>query len=79
LSREKLKKSGVGAAGNGGGKVKTRRLKIEGCGTRRCEELLRSRRGCERVEEVLSGKRDLNKDQIERLSARFHVSPEVFF
>lgn len=31
------------------------------------------------VSEVLSGKRDLNKDHIERLSARFHVSPEVFF
>jgi HTH-type transcriptional regulator / antitoxin HigA len=31
------------------------------------------------VSEVLSGKRDLNKDQIARLSARFHVSPEVFF
>lgn len=29
--------------------------------------------------EVLNGKRELNKDQIERLSARFHVSPEVFF
>jgi HTH-type transcriptional regulator/antitoxin HigA len=31
------------------------------------------------VSEVLSGKRNLNKDHIERLSARFHVSPEVFF
>lgn len=31
------------------------------------------------VSEVLSGKRDLNKDHIERLSARFHVSPELFF
>ena len=31
------------------------------------------------VSEVLSGKRELNKDHIERLSARFHVSPEVFF
>jgi HTH-type transcriptional regulator/antitoxin HigA len=31
------------------------------------------------VSEVLSGKRELNKDQIARLSARFHVSPEVFF
>lgn len=29
--------------------------------------------------EVLSGKRKLNKDHIERLSRRFHVSPEVFF
>ena len=29
--------------------------------------------------EVLSGKRDLNKEQIRRLSARFHVSPELFF
>lgn len=31
------------------------------------------------VSEVLNGKRELNKDHIERLSARFHVSPEVFF
>ncbi len=31
------------------------------------------------VSEVLSGKRELNKDQIKRLSERFHVSPEVFF
>jgi HTH-type transcriptional regulator/antitoxin HigA len=31
------------------------------------------------VSEVLSGKRELNKEQIRRLSARFHVSPEVFF
>lgn len=31
------------------------------------------------VSEVLSGKRELNKDHIARLSARFHVSPEVFF
>jgi HTH-type transcriptional regulator/antitoxin HigA len=31
------------------------------------------------VSEVLSGKRKLNKDHIERLSRRFHVSPEVFF
>jgi HTH-type transcriptional regulator / antitoxin HigA len=31
------------------------------------------------VSEVLSGKRRLNKDHIERLSARFHVSPELFF
>jgi HTH-type transcriptional regulator / antitoxin HigA len=31
------------------------------------------------VSEVLSGKRELNKDHIKRLSARFHVSPEVFF
>jgi HTH-type transcriptional regulator/antitoxin HigA len=29
--------------------------------------------------EVLSGKRDLNKEQIRRLSERFHVSPELFF
>ena len=29
--------------------------------------------------EVLSDKRDLNKDHIKRLSERFHVSPEVFF
>jgi len=29
--------------------------------------------------EVLSGKRELNKDHIRRLSARFHVSPELFF
>jgi HTH-type transcriptional regulator/antitoxin HigA len=31
------------------------------------------------VSEVLSGKRELNKDHIKRLSERFHVSPEVFF
>jgi HTH-type transcriptional regulator/antitoxin HigA len=31
------------------------------------------------VSEVLNGKRDLNKDQIARLSKRFHVSPELFF
>jgi len=29
--------------------------------------------------EVLSGKRELNKEQIRRLSERFHVSPELFF
>jgi HTH-type transcriptional regulator / antitoxin HigA len=29
--------------------------------------------------EVLSGKRDLSKTHIQRLSERFHVSPEVFF
>lgn len=31
------------------------------------------------VSEVLSGKRELNKDQIRRLSERFRVSPAVFF
>ena len=31
------------------------------------------------VSEVLNGKRELNKDQIKRLSRRFHVSPELFF
>lgn len=31
------------------------------------------------VSEVLSGKRELNKDQIKRLSTRSHVSPELFF
>jgi HTH-type transcriptional regulator/antitoxin HigA len=31
------------------------------------------------VSEVLSGKRELNKDHIKRLSRRFHVSPELFF
>ena len=31
------------------------------------------------VSEVLNGKRELNKDHIERLSARFNVSPELFF
>ena len=31
------------------------------------------------VSEVLSGKRELNKEHIRRLSERFHVSPEVFF
>lgn len=29
--------------------------------------------------EVLSGKRELTKEHIRLLSARFHVSPEVFF
>ena len=29
--------------------------------------------------EVLSGKRELSKTHIQRLSERFHVSPEVFF
>lgn len=29
--------------------------------------------------EVLSGKRDLNKDHIKRLSERFRVSQEPFF
>ena len=31
------------------------------------------------VSEILSGKRELNKVRIKRLSDRFHVSPEVFF
>lgn len=31
------------------------------------------------VSEVLSGKRELNKDHIKRLSERFQVSPELFF
>jgi len=31
------------------------------------------------VSEVLNRKRELNKEQIARLSARFHVSPELFF
>ena len=31
------------------------------------------------VSEVLNGKRDLNKEQIKRLSERFRVSPAVFF
>ena len=31
------------------------------------------------VSEVLSGKRDLNKHHIEKLSERFNVSPAVFF
>jgi HTH-type transcriptional regulator/antitoxin HigA len=31
------------------------------------------------VSEVLSGKRELNKEHIRRLSERFHVSPEIFF
>ena len=31
------------------------------------------------VSEVLSGKRELNKRQIEKLSKRFSVSPAVFF
>jgi HTH-type transcriptional regulator/antitoxin HigA len=31
------------------------------------------------VSEVLSGRRELNKDHIKRLSERFHVSPEPFF
>ncbi len=31
------------------------------------------------VSEVMSGKRELNKEHIRRLSERFHVSPEIFF
>jgi HTH-type transcriptional regulator/antitoxin HigA len=31
------------------------------------------------VSEVLSGKRELNKEHIRRLSERFHISPELFF
>ena len=31
------------------------------------------------VSEVLSGKRKLNKEHIQRLSERFHISPEAFF
>ena len=31
------------------------------------------------VSEVLSGKRELTKDHIQRLSERFHISPELFF
>jgi len=31
------------------------------------------------VSEVLSGKRDLNKEHIAKLSKRFHISPELFF
>jgi len=31
------------------------------------------------VSEVLNGKRELNKEQIRRLSERFRVSPAVFF
>jgi HTH-type transcriptional regulator/antitoxin HigA len=31
------------------------------------------------VSEILSGKRELNKRHIEKLSARFNVSPAVFF
>jgi HTH-type transcriptional regulator/antitoxin HigA len=30
------------------------------------------------VSEVMSGKRELTKEQIRRLSQRFHVSPEIF-
>lgn len=31
------------------------------------------------ISEILSGKRDLSKEHIRRLSGRFHLSPEVFF
>ncbi len=31
------------------------------------------------VSEVMSGKRELTKQQIRRLSEHFHVSPEIFF
>ena len=31
------------------------------------------------VSEVMNGKRELNKEHIRRLAARFHVSPELFF
>jgi HTH-type transcriptional regulator/antitoxin HigA len=35
--------------------------------------------GTERVvSEVINGKRELNKDHIKKLSARFNVSPEIF-
>lgn len=31
------------------------------------------------VSELMNGKRELNKEQIRRLSRHFHVSPELFF
>lgn len=31
------------------------------------------------ISEILSGKRELSKEHIRRLSARFHLSPELFF
>ncbi len=31
------------------------------------------------ISEILRGKRELTKEHIRRLSARFHVSPELFF
>jgi HTH-type transcriptional regulator/antitoxin HigA len=31
------------------------------------------------VSEILNGKRNLNMNQIKKLSQRFHVSPETFF
>jgi HTH-type transcriptional regulator / antitoxin HigA len=31
------------------------------------------------VSEVLNGKRDFSKAHIDRLSKRFHISPEIFF
>ena len=31
------------------------------------------------VSEVMNGKRELRKEHIQRLSERFHVSPELFF
>ncbi len=31
------------------------------------------------VSDVLNGKRDITKEQVRRLSRRFHVSPAVFF
>ena len=31
------------------------------------------------VSEVLNGKRELAKSHIEKLSARFNISPELFF
>jgi len=31
------------------------------------------------ISEILSGKRELNREQIKRLSVRFQVSPELFF
>lgn len=31
------------------------------------------------VSEILNGKRDINKNHIEKLSRRFHLSPAVFF
>ncbi len=31
------------------------------------------------VSEILTGKRDLNLDQIKKISKKFHVAPLVFF
>ncbi len=54
------------------------RFLLERHGLRQCD-LAPDLGGESVVSEVLSGKRKLNAAHIEQLSARFHVSPAVFF